>query len=143
MNHAAFLFKNSKYLTCLNVDELLVPPKGIKNISTYLDSILFKEDLEKYGGINIRSYDFAPPKQDEYYTSNTLIADVNNYPKLVYFPKNVEVVTVHGMTVSKPPLDIPRDLLCFNHYSFLDRKDRESLNVPIGEFFNLDLSMFR
>ena len=53
-----------------------------------------------------------------YYTSNTLIADVNNYPKLVYFPKNVEVVTVHGMTVSKPPLDIPRDLLCFNHYSF-------------------------
>lgn len=142
MNHTAYLFKNSKYLTCLNVDELIVPPKGVKNLNNYLDSIITEEQLNNFGGINIRPNDFAPPSSGQYYTSKTLIRNVNNYPKLVYFPKNVEVITVHGMTVSKPPFDIPQNLLCFNHYPFLDRKDRSNFTNSIGELDNIDLTLF-
>ena len=140
MNHVAFLYKNSKFLTCLNIDELIVPPKGIKNLTTYLNSILSQDILSNHGGINIRPYDFAAPKTGKYYTSTTLTENINDYPKLIYFPQNVEIVTVHGLTIGKPPFDISQDVLCFNHYPFLDRKDRTELH-PIGELSNLDLTL--
>jgi len=143
MNHSRFLFKNSKYLSCLNLDEILVPPKEVENITEYFDSLVTENIRKNYGGISYMPTDFAYIEGPNHYESKNVIKNVNNYPKHTYFPENVEVLTVHEAVVGKPSYKVDKSVMTFNHYPFLDRKDRINNHGVIGELDNVNKTLFK
>lgn len=141
MNHSLNLYKTSKYLSCFNIDELVVPPFQVKNINSYLDSITTLFSAADSGGIEIRPNDFQRPEGGkEYYESVEIIKNVNDMPKVIYFPKNIENISCHCVTKGAHPVKVSKDILIFNHYPFLDN-DR-NLGEKIGYLDNLNYNLF-
>jgi hypothetical protein len=141
MNQSLNIYKTSKYMSAFNIDEFIVPPLEIENITLYLDNLVSKYNLEDRGGISIMPTDFGKPENSEiFYKSNILIPFVNNFPKIIHFPKNVDVTTCHTITVGKPVERIDKNELTFNHYPFID--NNRHLGGEIGRLNNINHNLF-
>jgi len=141
MNQSLHIYKSSKYLSTFNIDEFVVPPIEITNITPYLDKLVVKYNLQDKGGIAIYPTDFNKPHNNEpFYKSDIVISNVNNYPKIIHFPKNIDAVTCHGITVGSSPENIDKSELSFNHYPFIDN-DRH-LSEEIGRLNNINHNLF-
>ena len=140
MNHSLHLFSEAKYLTGLNIDELLVPPRYVMDINEYLDDLVKENNYQDAGGLSIMPNDFRSNKDDvQYYKSTELIENVNNGPKVIYFVKNVNMVSCHVITSGNQPISIEKDVLTFNHYPSLD-SNRTYDNI-IGYLDNINYSL--
>jgi hypothetical protein len=141
MNQSLHIYKNSKYLSTFNIDEFVVPPTEITNITPYLDELVINYNLENRGGIAIFPTDFSKPENDEpFYKSTTVINNVNNYPKIIHFPKNADAITCHGITVGSPSENIDKSILSFNHYPFID--NNRHLGEEIERLNNINHNFF-
>ena len=141
MNHSLNLYKSSKYLSCFNIDELIVPPHSVENINVYLDSLQTSLNAQDSGGLEIRPNDFQRPEGGKlYYESKDTIRNVNNMPKVIYFPKNIDNVSCHCVTKGETPIKVDKDILTFNHYPFLD--SNRDLGETIGYLDNLNYNLF-
>ena len=141
MNHSLNLYKSSKYLSCFNVDELIVQPHTIKNINDYLDSLQIFLNAQNSGGIEIRPNDFQRSESGQlYYESKNTIDNINNMPKVIYFPKNIYSISCHCVTKGELPVKVEKDILTFNHYPFLD--NNRYLGETIGYLDNLNYNLF-
>jgi hypothetical protein len=141
MNHSRNLYKSSKYLSCFNIDELIVPPYSIENINDYLDSLQIQFNTHTSGGIEIRPNDFQRPEDGKlYYESKNIVSNVNNMPKVIYFPKNIDNVSCHCVTKGEIPIKVDKDILTFNHYPFLD--NNRGLGETTGYLDNLNYNLF-
>jgi hypothetical protein len=141
MNQSLHVYKSSKYLSTFNIDEFVVPPTEITNITPYLDELVINYNLENRGGIAIFPTDFSKPENDEpFYKSTTVINNVNNYPKIIHFPKNADAVTCHGITVGSPSENIDKSILSFNHYPFID--NNRHLGEEIERLNNINYNFF-
>lgn len=121
MNHTLNIFKEGKYLTWLNLDQLLVPPKETLNITTYLDNLSIDYNCIDGGGFIVELTDFKKPNDGlKYYESKEVIKNISPYPQLVYFIQNVKTITSHSITLGPDPVNIPKESLVVNHYPFLD-----------------------
>jgi hypothetical protein len=142
MNHSLNLYKSSKYLSCFNIDELIVLPLSIENINNYLDSLQIFLHAQNSGGIEIRPNDFQKPEDGKlYYESKNTVINVNNMPKVIYLPKNINNISCHCVTKGAFPIKVDKDILTFNHYPFLDN-DR-SLGETVGYLDNLNYNLFK
>lgn len=141
MNQSLHTYKSSKYLSTFNIDEFVVPPIEITNITPYLDELVIKHNLQDKGGMAIYPTDFGKPNNDEpFYKSDIVISNVNNYPKIIHFPKNIDAVTCHGITVGNSPENIDKSELSFNHYPFID--NNRHLGEKIGKLNNINYNLF-
>ena len=146
MNHTLRIYKNSKYLSCFNLDEYIVPPKHIININQYIDKIKFQYNLHEVGGIEILANDFSPPENNEkFYKSTSQIVNSNQYdsyifPKIIHFLDNIEVITCHLITNGEKSFPINKELLSYNHYPFID--NGRILSSHIGILNNINHNLF-
>jgi hypothetical protein len=141
MNQSLHIYKNSKYLSAFNMDEFIVPPTEVTNITSYLDELVIKHNLQDKGGICIMETVFGKPNNDEpFYKSDTVIPSFYNFPKVIHFPKNVDITTVHCITMGKPIMDIDKSELSYNHYPFID--NNRHLGEPIGKLNNINYNLF-
>jgi hypothetical protein len=141
MNQSLSIYKSSKYMSAFNIDEFIIPPAEIKDITSYLDNLVIKYNLQDKGGISIIPNDFGKPENNKlFYESDILIPLVNNHPKVIHFPKNIDVVTCHSITVGNPPREINKDELTFNHYPFID--NNRHLGNEIGRLNNINYNFF-
>jgi hypothetical protein len=121
MNHTLNIFKEGKYLTWLNLDQLLVPPKEILNVNSYLDYLSINYSCVNSGGFILELTNFKKPNTDlKYYESKEVINNISPYPQLTYFIQNVKVITSHYVTSGPSPIKLPKEALAVNHYPFLD-----------------------
>jgi hypothetical protein len=141
MIHSLNVFKTSKYLSCFNIDELIISSHPSENVNINLDHIVSSLNLENAGGIEIFANDFQRIQNiDLYYTSKETIKNVNEYPKLIYFPKNIDAVSCHCITKGNPSVKIDKDMLTFNHYPFVD--SGRHLGETIGHLDNINYNLF-
>jgi len=141
MNQSLHVYKSSKYLSTFNIDEFVVPPIDVTNLTPYLDELVTNYNLQDKGGIAIFPTDFGKPENDEpFYNSTTVINNVNNYPKIIHFPKNIDAVTCHGITVGNPSENIDKSILSFNHYPFID--NNRHLGGEIEKLNNINHNLF-
>jgi len=130
LNHTLHVFKNSKYLSHMNIDQLMAPPKGIKNIKSYLDFLVVDNDAQNKGGFMLRLIDFKKPDDFvEYYKTTEVINNTFPFPQLIYFPPNLNMISNHCITSGEPEIEISRDILTINHYPFLDNDARNDTKV--------------
>lgn len=141
LNHALHVFKNSKYLSHMNMDQLMAPPKGTKNIKAYLDFLVINNDAQDKGGFLLRLVDFKKPDDlVEYYKTTEVINNTSPFPELIYFPQNVNMASNHCITSGKPEVELSREILPINHYPFLDNNRRNDMEV-IGYSDRIDYSL--
>jgi hypothetical protein len=141
MNQSLNIYKSSKYLSCFNLDEFIVPPLEVLNITSCLDNLVIKYNLQDKGGISIMPNDFGKPENGElFYKSNIVIPPVNNGPKVIHFPNNVNVTTCHSITSGNPTEYIDKNELSFNHYPFID--NNRPLGGEIGRLNNINYNFF-
>jgi len=142
MNHSLGIFKEAKYLTWLNIDQLLTPPKEIPNVTEYLDNLVINYKCANSGGFVYKTIDFKKPNNDlKYYESKEVINNISIYPQLTFFIQNVEVITSHSITLGPDPIEIPKELISINHYPFLDN-NRYINDEVIRHLDNLNYNLF-
>lgn len=49
---------------------------------------------------------------------------VRGHEKVFVIPQNTQIFSVHMVTLGKPMFQIPSSVCFFNHYYFLNKKDR-------------------
>jgi hypothetical protein len=146
MNHSLRIYKTSKYLSCFNLDEYIVPPKHIININQYIDKIKEQNNISDKGGISILANDFGPPENGEpFYKSTYQVANTNQYnlfifPKIIHFLDNVDTITCHSVTIGQQPFLVDKNILSYNHYPFID--NNRSLGESIGKLDNINHNLF-
>ena len=135
MNHTLNIFKEGKYLTWLNLDQLLVPPKETLNITTHLDNLSINYNCVDGGGFIVELTDFKKPNDGlKYYESKEVIKNISPYPQLIYFIQNVKTITSHSITLGPDPVKIPKESLVVNHYPFLD--NNRNMDETIIEYLD-------
>ena len=146
MNQTLHVYKSSKYLSVFNIDEYIVPPKHVINISQYIDKIKNQYNIHDKGGLSIIANDFNPPENGEkFYKATTQIANMNQYnsvifPKIIHFLDNIKAITCHFITVGQSPFIIDKNILSYNHYPFID--NNRPLTNPIGFLDNINQNFF-
>jgi hypothetical protein len=89
----------------------------------------------------MRPNDFQRPEDGKlYYESKDTVRNVNNMPKVIYFPKNIDSISCHCVTKGEIPIKVDKDILTFNHYPFLD--NHRYLGETIGYLDNLNYNLF-
>jgi hypothetical protein len=142
MNHTLNIFKEAKYLTWLNIDQLLVPPKEIFNINNYLDYLVTNYNCADSGGFVFKTIDFKKPNSDlKYYESKEVVNNISIFPQLTYFIQNDKIISSHCVTLGPEPVKIPKEAISVNHYPFLD--NNRSINGDVIEYLdNLNYNLF-
>jgi hypothetical protein len=142
MNHSLNVFKEGKYLTWLNIDQLLSPPIEVLNLTEYLDNLNIEYNSYNSGGFILDLIDFKQPNDDlKYYESKEVINNISPFPQLTYFIKNVEVISSHVVTLGPNPIKILKKSMAVNHYPFLDNS--RSFNNDVVEYLdNLNINLF-
>jgi hypothetical protein len=142
MNHVLNVFSESKYITWLNIDQLLVAPSTVTDLTSHIDNLRLKYNAIEKGGFIIKLFDFKN-NEDKlgYYKSTEQINNISPFPQLTYFTQNVEVISSHCITSGKAAINIPTEELVVNHYPFLDNNRRFN-NEVIGYIGNLNRELF-
>jgi len=142
MNHSLNVFKEGKYLTWLNIDQLLSPPIEVLNLTEYLDNLNIEYNSYNSGGFILDLIDFKQPNDDlKYYESKEVINNISPFPQLTYFIKNVEIISSHIVTLGPNPIKILKKSMAVNHYPFLD--NNRSFNNDVVEYLdNLNINLF-
>jgi len=131
-NHSIYAFRNSRAITLMDVDEYL-------NFYTHMQiSEFLDEQISKFG-INmdtISSFSFLcklfqnPENKETRGLSFFFIFHCDDFwnrhdrEKCIVFPKNVDSYSVHEVTSGKATFYIVKEDGYFNHYYFLNKKDR-------------------
>ena len=135
MNHTLNVYKESKYITWLNIDQLLVIPSKFKNLSEYLEYLVKELNASNAGGFILKLVDFKEDTETEnYYDTDKQINNISPYPQLIYFTRNIEAISSHCITLGASPVDIDPERICVNHYPFLD--NNRSFNQEVVKLNN-------
>ena len=130
-NHSIHTFRNCRYIGLLDVDEYLNLQKDEK-FDTLVQKVIVnrKLDINNVGSFRILSKNFYNPYNENtegynflkiYYCGNVI--RLSNEKQFV-IPKNVKTFSVHMITSGKQMITIGEDEVYFNHYVFLNKKNR-------------------
>lgn len=130
-NHSIYAFKNSKYIGLFDIDEYINMQQD-RNINDFFENIIKygNIDLNTVGSFRILNKFFYNPDNlptDGYnflkiYTCNNV--SMMGYEKNFVIPKNVSTFSVHMITIGKKMYTLSSKYIYFNHYVFLNKKDR-------------------
>jgi hypothetical protein len=131
-NHSIYTFRACKYIGLFDIDEYLNPQTKEINIDKILDNVIKKYnlDINKIGSIMIKCKNFFNSNDlpvDEYnflkiYTCDTIT--IKGREKNFVIPQNVQTFSVHQITRGKRTFTINFNILYFNHYLFLNKRER-------------------
>lgn len=125
-NHSIYAFNKSKYIGLLDIDEYI----NLQEPYNHIDSLLNNFKQEHIGGFQLLNKFFYNPNHlpvDNYdflkiYNCDTIT--LNGREKCFVIPKNVKTFSVHMITKGLPMKKINSNYAYFNHYIFLNKKNR-------------------
>lgn len=130
-NHSIYAFRDSKYIGFFDIDEY-VNIQGISNIDHFFNQLIKAKniDVNQIGSFQLLNKFFYNPNN---------LPEVNNQFLNIYncdnitlggreknfvLPKNVITFSVHMITSGKPMYKVNGDIARFNHYFYLNKKNR-------------------
>ena len=137
-NHSLYAFQKSKYIGFFDIDEYM-NPQGFATMEAVFDCAM-KEQNKNYldiGSFVIYNRWFYNPFEKNSTGYNFLCIDdcdrvhTDAHYKSFVMPKNVEIYNTHGTTLSKPSLCIDSQKMYFNHYAYLNKKQRGIQNKKL------------
>ncbi len=131
-NHSIYAFNKCKYIGLFDIDEYLNPQTKQINIDKIFDGIINKNNIniKNIGSFVIKCKLFFNPKNlptDGYNFFKIYDADLitlEGREKNFVIPQNVKTFAVHTITSGKESFIIDYKILYFNHYFFLNKKQR-------------------
>jgi hypothetical protein len=132
-NHSIYTFRKCKYIGLFDIDEYVnIKSESEINLDLYLTKILKNNNIniEHYSAINICSKYFYNPQKlptDGYnffkiYECSKMV--LNQAKKSFVIPKNDIVYSIHHVVKGLKMYHIPTNQLYFNHYYYLNKKNR-------------------
>jgi len=134
-NHSLHAFKTSKLIGFFDIDEYFNPLKS-NSIQEAFDSIITKNniDINTIGGFQIcnkffynsknlptENYNFLQITNCKEQSKNNYH---NNHQKCFIIPRNVNIFSIHRITDGKKIYICDHTDVIFNHYYFLNKKNR-------------------
>lgn len=130
-NHSIYAFNNSKYIGLFDIDEYI-------NIQNFININAFFENFIIDNNININIISCFRLLNKFFYNPYNMATNDNNFLKIVncdnitksghekcfVIPKNVKTFSVHMVTDGLEMYNINEKYIFFNHYYFLNKKDR-------------------
>jgi len=130
-NHSIYAFQNSKYIGLFDIDEY-VNMQNEKNIKLFFEKTIknYKINTKEIGGFHLYNKYFYNPLNLP--TNNYNFLKIYNCSKIIYnmqekifiIPKNIETFSIHVITRGKKAYILNEKEIYFNHYFFLNKKDR-------------------
>lgn len=132
--HSIHAFRNSKYIGLFDIDEYVNIQTDDTNINSFLDKLILslskKINTDDIGSFRLLNKFFFNP--DDLPTTSYNFLKIYNCEKVTLhgrekgfvIPKNVSTYSVHMITLGKQMFTIHPKLIYFNHYFFLNKKDR-------------------
>ena len=134
-NHSIYAFRNSKYIGLIDIDEYINSQIPEINLDKIFSKIMINNNLsrESFGGFTLRQKPFYNPNNKCVNNYNFLkIYDcdhmANGGRKVFVIPTNIGSFSVHVIACGKRVIQISPNILYFNHYLYLNKKDR-GINV--------------
>lgn len=130
-HHSLYAFRDTRYMGFFDVDEY-VNPQGFSTIESCLQSYIHKHNIDEYnlGGFILRNKWFHNPSREDptgYKFLYMHVCDhitIGSRSKCFVIPSNVDAFDVHVTIASKPTVELTEEHMFFNHYGFLNKKDR-------------------
>tara|TARA_Y100000591_G_C21837503_1_gene703469 strand:- start:649 stop:1602 length:954 start_codon:yes stop_codon:yes gene_type:complete len=129
--HSIWAFQNSKYIGLFDIDEY-VNLQNDTNIDNYLSKLIEKYnlDLNTIGCFRLKNKFFYNPNNLP--TNDFKFLNIFNCQKITpagrekcfVLPKNVNTFSVHMITNGKKMHNLNKKEIYFNHYCFLNKKNR-------------------
>jgi hypothetical protein len=132
-NHSIYAFQNSKYIGLFDIDEYInIQNKSMNTINVFLDYIinLHKINISETSAFIFLNRFFCNPHRlpsenmDFFHIFNCDEVSEEAFSKCIVIPKNVKTFSVHIVTEGLESLIIDKSYVYFNHYYFLNKKDR-------------------
>lgn len=135
-NHSLYAFRQAKYIGFMDVDEF-VNPQGFSTIQEVFDKTIIDDGLkmEDIGAFELDNRWFYNP--DNLNTEGyefLKIADCDDitwkgygHEKSFVVPANVTTFSVHHISTGKRQIGINSSMMFFNHYCYLNKKERGRL----------------
>ena len=134
LNHSLYAFKNCTYIGFMDIDEYLNPQKNYTNINVLFDDVIKDNNINinDIGGFRLLCRMFynvhnIPDNDYEFlkmYNCDNVLSQT--YEKNFIIPKNMNIV--NNLHIIHNPYTISPDILYFNHYIFLGKKNIETKN---------------
>jgi hypothetical protein len=131
-NHSIYAFNRCKYIGLFDIDEYLNPQTKEINIDKIFNNIIKKYnlDIRTIGSFMIKCKNFFNPDNlptNDYeflkiYTCEKIT--LKGREKNFVIPSNVKTFSVHQITSGKKTFTVNFNILYFNHYLFLNKKER-------------------
>ena len=135
-NHSIYAFYQSKYIGLFDIDEY-VNIQNHTNIHTFFKYIIetYTINTSLIGSFAIKNKFFYNPLEE--CTEGTKFLNIVNCDQIskgreknFVVPKNIKTFSVHEVTDGKPMVLIDEFHIYFNHYIFLNKKDRGTTKTP-------------
>ena len=130
-NHSIYAFPQTKYIGLFDIDEY-INMQSHTNIYKFFEDIIeyYHLNPEQLGSFTFLNKFFYNPYQES--TENTDFLHIfhcdtitkKGHEKNFVIPKNVKTFSVHMVTDGKPTFIIDEQYIFFNHYTFLNKKNR-------------------
>ena len=139
--HSLYAFRNSYFIGFFDVDEYLNPQKG-NNITKLLEDTIKTNNVmyDDIGGITFKCKLFFNPFNKSTNDYNFLnVYNCDNFTpwphrvKNFAIPKNVNTWCVHMMSNGKSTININENIAYFNHYFYLNKKERGRNNLGLQD----------
>ncbi len=131
-NHSIYAFNTCDYVGLFDIDEYINIQEPFSNIRTLLEEYIKTNNINKndIGGFQLFNKFF--------YNPHHLPDDNNNFLKIYncnditlsgneknfVIPRNVKTFSVHMITKGLPIIKLSQNIVYFNHYIFLNKKNR-------------------
>jgi len=131
-NHSIYAFNTCDYVGLFDIDEYINIQEPFSNIRTLLEEYIKTNNINKnyIGGFQLLNKFF--------YNPHHLPDDNNNFLKIYncnditlsgneknfVIPRNVKTFSVHMITKGLPIIKLSQNIVYFNHYIFLNKKNR-------------------
>lgn len=141
-NHSIYTFRSSKYIGLMDFDEYVNLQKNYYKIDLLFNDIISKENLDvtKYSGFRLLNRFFYNPNNSPtngYEFLKIYNCDIiykQGREKLFVIPKNLQTFSVHTVTKGKKMFIVNESLAYFNHYCFLNKKNRGRNKTELQDF---------
>lgn len=130
-NHSIYAFPHAKYIGLFDIDEY-INMQSHTNLHKFFEDIIeyYHINTDQIGSFTLRNKFFYNPENEP--TENTDFLHIyhsdlitkTGHEKNFVIPKNVKTFSVHMITDGKPMFVIDEQYIFFNHYTFLNKKNR-------------------
>ena len=138
-NHSLYAFRTAKYIGYFDVDEYVNPQEGYTSITDVFDGIIRSGEfnINEVGSFSLRNRWFYNPLEYDCTGHQFLYIDhcdtitKEGHEKSFVIPDKVTSYNIHHSILGKERVWIDPQLMRFNHYCYLNKKERGRIHKKI------------